>query len=176
MACRSLALAVLSVVGLWSLPSAAADTPVALDLHYVAPLSPDSPAFDGGAGIAGRIGQRFKSLPWLFTPELQVAYETFGGAAETRLYRGLGGLRLAYDSIVRPGIFLHGGVGKSSFVIPPGADHTAFTFDGGAFVDLTLLPLVNVGAHLSYNQMLEGNNANNGLKWLAIGLHAELVL
>jgi hypothetical protein len=175
---RAVALAVLSVasVASWSRQAAAADTPVALDLHYVAPTSKGA---DGGAGVAGRIGQRFGSKPWVITPELQLAYETFGGSLEPRLYRGLGGLRVGYDIIaVRPGLYVHGGIARSHLddIAARGLGHTAFTYDVGAFLDFTLLPLVNVGAHFAFNQMLNGNNGRPGFKWLAIGLHAELVL
>jgi hypothetical protein len=172
------ALAVLSLasVASWSRQAAAADTPVALDLHYVAPTSKGA---DGGAGIAGRIGRRFGSKPWVITPELQLAYETFGGPFEPRLYRGLAGLRVGYDIVaVRPGLYGHGGIARSQFddIAAPGLGHTAITYDIGAFLDVTLLPLVNVGAHFAFNQMLDGNNGKDGVKWLAIGLHAELVL
>jgi hypothetical protein len=178
MAWGRVALAVLSVVSvaLWSRPATAADTPVALDLHYVAPTSKGA---DGGAGVAGRIGQRFGSKPWVITPELQLAYETFGGLFEPRLYRGLGGLRVGYDIVaVRPGLYAHGGIARSAFddIAARGLGHTAFTYDVGAFLDVTLLPLVNVGAHVAFNQMLDGNNGKDGVKWFAIGLHAELVL
>jgi hypothetical protein len=172
----TIVLAVVSVLSSWSWQASAADTPVALDLHYVAPTSKGA---DGGAGVAGRIGQRFNSKPWVITPELQLAYETFGGPAEARLYRGLGGLRLGYDiAVVRPGLYAHGGLARSEFddIAAPGLGHTAFTYDVGAFADLTLLPLLNVGAHFAFNQMLDGNNGKAGVKWLAIGLHAELVL
>ncbi|HTM43403.1 MAG TPA: hypothetical protein VL137_00535 [Polyangiaceae bacterium] len=163
---------------LWSLPGHAGDTPVALDLHYLAPLSKGS-GVDSGAGVAVRIGQRFRPAPWVVTPELALAYDSFGGLAEARAYRGLAGLRLGYDfPALRPGLFAHGGVARVTYspLLSPGADHTSFTYDLGAFLDVTLLPLVNVGAHLGYNQALKkGSNSGTGLKWLALGLHAEIV-
>lgn len=153
------------------------DTALALDLHYIGPVSPDLNV-TGGAGAALRLGKRFYSDDWVITLELMGAYDSFGGNDEARLYSGLAGLRVGYDlPLLRPGIFAHAGLGRSSFddLAAPGLGHTAFTYDAGVFVDLTLLPMLNVGAHAAYNQILESNAGSNGLKWLSVGLHAELV-
>ena len=157
----------------WAWNSQANDVAVGLDLHYLAPLSPD--AADPGVGIAGRLGRRFKPGNLQITPELMAAYESFGGAGSAKLYRALAGIRFGYDAkILRPGVFAHGGLGRTSFdVAGPASGHWAFTYGAGAFLDFTLLPLFSAGAHAGFNQILKGDSPDTGISWLSAGVHAE---
>lgn len=170
--------AVLAVAGFSEVAHASneGNTELALDLHYVAPVSPDLD-ITGGAGVALRAGRRWYPGDWVMTGELMGTYDSFGGTTEARLYGLLAGLRLAYDGVLRPGLFVHGGVARASFddIAAPGLGHTAFTYDVGAFLDLTLLPLLDVGAHASFNHSLESNDGSDAVKWLNVGLHGELI-
>ena len=152
--------------------SANAETAIAGDVDFAAPI--DS-SLEAGAGFGLRVGYH-AHIPFLIlTPELGFSYHGFGGDYPARAYRGIAGMRLAVGEIIRPGIFAHVGLGRLQADGPaPDPSHTALSYDVGAFLDFTLLPLINIGAHAAYNHL----NAKDGVgavDWLALGAHAEVV-
>jgi hypothetical protein len=153
---------------------ARADTVIAGDLDFVLPINqPD--AIDPGGGFGIRLGHQFHVPLLVLTPEIGFTYAGFAGALTS--YRGIAGLRFGVGEIVRPGVFAHAGIGRTSVDVPAGApdpSHTGFTYDAGAFLDFTLLPFVNIGAHAAYNGQA-GNDDMDALQWTAFGGHAALV-
>jgi hypothetical protein len=87
------------------------------------------------------------------------------------VWRGLVGGEVRIGKILEPGVFAHVGVGHLSGV---GA-FTAPAFDVGLALDLTLIPLIDIGAHVAYNALL-GDDERTGFSWLTAGLHAALVI
>ncbi len=148
---------------------ACAATVIAGDLDYAVPIQSNA---DSGAGAGVRFGWQ-AHLPFVvITPEVGLTYHAFagnGGAA----YRGVGGLRFGVGEIIRPGVFAHFGIGR--LALPnPDPSHTAITYDVGAFLDATFLPVVNVGIHAAYNHLSSGN-PGAAFAWATIGAHAALV-
>jgi len=152
--------------------SANAEAAIAGDVEFATPI--DS-SLKAGGGFGLRVGYH-AHIPFLIvTPELGFSYYGFGGDYPASVYRGTAGVRLAVGEIVRPGIFAHVGMGRLQADGPtPDPSHSALTYDAGAFLDFTLLPLINIGAHVAYHRL----NAKDGVgavDWLALGAHAEVV-
>jgi hypothetical protein len=152
--------------------SARAETAIAGDLDFAAPV--DS-SLASGAGFGLRAGYH-AHLPFIIlTPELGFTYHGFGGDYPASVYRGVAGVRLAVGEVFRPGVFAHVGIGSlRADGPPPDPSHSALTYDAGAFIDFTLLPLLNLGAHAAYNR-LNASTDGYALDWVTLGAHAEVV-
>ena len=75
--------------------------------------------------------------------------------------------------MLRPGVFGHVGAGYS--VPDLGSNHWGFSYDLGVFLDLTILPVLNVGIHGAYNHLSVGDVSGDSSKWFTAGVHADLV-
>jgi len=144
-------------------------TVLAFDLDFVAALR--EPGADIGGGGAVRLGRKLDLMLVSLTPEIGGSYDRFNGDNNTRIYRGFIGGRLGIGKLIEPSVFAHIGVGKLGANL---GSHTAVTLDAGIALDLTFLPLINVGAHASYNTLLPQGDYSS-FNWLALGLHAALV-
>ena len=152
--------------------SVRAEAAVAGDIDFAAPI--DS-SLSAGAGFGLRVGYH-AHIPFIIvTPELAFSYFGFGGDYPASLYRGAAGVRLAVGEIIRPGIFAHVGVARlGADGPPPDPSHSALSYDAGAFLDFTLLPLINIGAHAAYNR-LDAKDGVGAVDWMTLGAHAEVV-
>jgi len=144
-------------------------TVLAFDLDFVATLR--EPGADIGGGGALRLGRKMDLVLVSLTPEIGGSYDRFNGFNNDRIYRGFVGGRLGFGKIIEPSVFAHIGVGRFDANV---ASHTAPVFDAGIALDLTFLPLINVGAHASYNRLFPQEN-HASFNWLALGLHVALV-
>ncbi len=151
--------------------SAEAKTTVAGDLDYAAPI--DSHA-NHGWGFGFRLGQQLHLPLITVTPELGFTYHGFTGDASAHVYRGIAGLRLGVGEIFRIGPFAHLGVGRVSVSETPDYSHTAFTYDAGLFLDLTVIPFLDVGIHGAYNRIVSGGPGPT-FQFATVGAHAALV-
>jgi len=145
-------------------------TVLAFDLDFVASLR--EPGADIGGGGALRLGRKIDLILVSLTPEIGGSYDRFNGDNQARIYRGFIGGRLGFGKVIEPSVFAHIGVGRFDANI---GSHTAPVFDAGIALDLTFLPLINLGAHASYNTLFAQEN-HDSFNWLALGLHAALVL
>ena len=166
---RTLGVSALAVL-LWS-ASAAATTTVAGDLDYAAPI--DSTA-NSGWGFGIRLGQQLHLPLVVVNPELGFDYHSFSDDSSPRTYRGMAGLRVGIGEIFRVGPFAHIGVGRLSLSGTPDLSHTAFTYDAGLFLDLTVLPLLDVGVHGAYNRIVSGDQGP-AFQFATVGAHVALV-
>lgn len=147
---------------------ARAETVIAADVDYAAAIKSDTT----GAGFGIRLGQQMRLPPLLSaTPELTYTFHGFDNGPN--VYRGTFGLRLGLGEILRPGVFAHVGMGH---VVPeePAPTSTAFSYDAGVFLDFTLLPVLNFGAHSAYTGVTSTKDAPS-FRWMTLGLHAALV-
>jgi len=151
---------------------ASADTAMAFDLDYAIPIDADPVSSGWGFGI--RLGSQMNAPAIQVTPELGFTYHTFGGDGGLRVHRGIGGLRLGLGEVIRPGIFGHAGYGWRKVELLGVQDtSSSFTYDAGAFLDFTLLPLLNIGVHGAYNQWTGGDQP--AFTFATVGAHAALV-
>lgn len=146
-------------------------TQLALDLNYAGPIS--DPGVEGGPGGAIRFGEQVGLGLFQLTGELGAGYQPFNGTPSPKLYSGFLGGRLALGKILEPGIFGHIGVAHLS-AGTGGVSRTAPLFDVGLFLDLTVLPLVNVGVHGAYNVMTPSSN-QDAFHYYDVGVHGALV-
>jgi hypothetical protein len=153
---------------------ARADTAIAVDFEARVPIDLDNVSSAPALGI--RLGQQLH-LPFLIlTPELGFNWGHFGDGPT--IYRGIAGARVGFGEVLRFGVNAHIGFGHYSWEFGGiESSRTGLTLDGGLFLDLTVLPLVDVGVHMGYARM--AGNDDDGvepLQWLAFGLHAALIL
>jgi hypothetical protein len=143
---------------------------LAVDLDYSSAID-NSYVEDGGA-FGVRIGTELDTFLVTLIPELNVNYHRFSGTPDNATaFAGLVGGRIRFLKIVEPGIFAHAGIGHVS-----GFDeHLGFAFDAGVTVDLTILPLVDLGLHLAWNRVF-GDSDDDGLSYSTLGAHVALVL
>lgn len=144
-------------------------TQIAFDLDWVK-------ALDGGANGAGgaiRLGYELDLLIVTIIPELGGSYHSFS-SADTKLYRGFAGGRLRFAKVIEPGIYAHIGYGHASVDAPGGTSRSAGTSDFGVSLDLTLLPVIDLGAHAGYS-LLFGTDEANSFDWWNAGLHGAIV-
>jgi hypothetical protein len=170
-----LAVAVALLGGLWltDTSSARADTAIAVDLEGLAPIGVD--AAKAGISFQGRLGMPLH-LPLIeLTPEIGFHYAPLGDSF--KLYRGIAGARVGLGEIVRVGVYAHVGFAHESFtVLTRDVSHTAFSLDGGAFLDLTFVPFINFGIHVGYGRA-EGDSKNiDALQWVNAGAHVALII
>jgi hypothetical protein len=160
--------AALLSASLVSRPAAAGPTLGAdLDLGF-----PVSSSGDTGGGFGIRFGQELHVAPVELTPEIGFTYHNFSGDYGPKIYRGIVGARLGIGEVLRPGAFAH--VGFGHFVPAYGDNQTAFTFDAGGFLDLTIIPFLNVGIHGAYNRV-DADDSGSAYEYATVGLHAALV-
>jgi hypothetical protein len=139
------------------------------DLDLAFPV--DSRGSSGG-GFGIRLGQELHIPPLEFTPEIGFTYHGFSGTYGPQIYRGIFGARLGIGEILRPGAFAH--VGFGHFVPTIGDNQNAFTWDAGGFLDLTIVPFLNVGIHGSYDHV-DADYGSGAYAFATFGLHADLV-
>jgi hypothetical protein len=148
--------------------AAYAETQLAADLDFAVPLKSN---VDAGGGFGVRLGGQAHWPPFVATPELAFTFDSFGSSGDLRVYRGVGGLRLGVGEIIRPGAFAHIGVGNVAFRNIEGS-HTDLTYDAGAFLDITLLPLLDIGGHAAYNHVVTDGS---DLSYMTVGAHVALI-
>lgn len=151
-------------------------TRLSLDLDYVVAIDED--AIDGGSGGAFRLGRELDAVELSLTPELSAGFHSFSGDLGPKLYRATAGARLNFGKLLEPGVFGHAGIGHASYDAPAGAadpSRTAFTWDAGLTLDVTALPVIELGAHAAFDSLSSGD-AERALQWITLGIHASLAL
>jgi hypothetical protein len=156
---------------LWS-GQASAKTQIAGDFDWLG--SDEAPGgWENGVGGGLRLGYELDLVALSLIPEIGGTYHSFPDL-DAQLYRGIVGGRLRFLKILEPGIYAHFGVGRfeSDRLLVP--SWTAGTADGGVSLDLTVLPVLEVGAHAGYNVQFGKDEIESFSYWSA-GLNAALV-
>ncbi len=171
----AVAVGALTLAGLsWSEPAKAQNT-LGVDVSFNDTLGDEG---DNGAGVDLYFGPRMDLGLLALTTELSAGFHDFGGGIDPSVYRGMAGGRLGLFTIIRPSIFAHIGVGHLTWDEGPGDDRdsrTNIATDVGAALDLTVLPMMDVGVQLSYNT-IAGNSSNPAFDWTQFGAHVIFVL
>lgn len=151
------------------------DSSLAIGLDGDIGVAPDGEETKGGAGGALRLGLESDVLAILYVrPELGAHYHEFGGDAAPSLWRGIGGLRLGLDFLLRVGAFAHAGYASLDSPVTD-ESRKAFSYDVGAELGLGLLPLLNLGLHYAYVNIGSGD-APESFDFSLFGVHVELIL
>jgi hypothetical protein len=163
-------------VALWSLllgllfaadGARAQDLRITGDLDYAADLSQRE--LGGGAGGGLRAGAQLDLVAVTLIAEGGGSYHDFGD--DTEVLRGILGGEVRVGKLLEPGLFAHVGIGRATGA----SELTAPTVDVGLALDLTLLPLVDLGAHVAYVTLI-GGPSDEDFSYVLAGLHAALVL
>lgn len=171
---RTLVLSAAVLTALHAAPALADDSSVVIGLDGDLGVAPDGDDTKGGAGAALRLGLESEVLAILYArPELGAHYHDFSGEQAPSLWRGIGGLRVGLDFLLRVGVFAHAGY---AWFESPVADESrdAFTYDLGAELGFGLLPLLNLGLHYAYVNISAGD-APRSFDFSLFGVHAELM-
>ncbi len=122
-----------------------------------------------GYGGAARLGYRFRIPLVALTPEVGAAYHHFGSSpAGSGIFRGFSGARVALGEVVKPSVYGHAGYASTL-----GTGSTAaFTYDLGAALDFTALPVLDFGIHAAYASMA---TAGSSLDWIDLGAQIAIV-
>jgi hypothetical protein len=145
---------------------------LAIDFDYASAIQND--VIEKGGGGALRVGSQVDLLLVTLIPEVTLDYHDFG--ADTRndaaLVTGKVGGRIRFFKIIEPGIFAHIGLGSLSG--DSKYSHIGAAFDMGVTLDLTILPLLDLGLHAAWNRVFGGYDS--GLSYGTSGFHIALVL
>jgi hypothetical protein len=145
---------------------------IGLDLDYGAALEHSDIDNGGGAGL--RLGFERDYFLVSLIPELQFNYHHLNSSRPddaTITTAKIGG-RIRFLKIVEPGIFAHAGLGHvgGDRVF----DHTGIAFDAGFTLDLTILPLIDIGLHTAWNRIF--GDSDSAVSYVTAGAHVALVL
>lgn len=145
---------------------------LALDLDYSAALSHSDIDQGGGGGI--RIGLERDYFLVTMIPELQLNYHRLNANTpdDAAIAAAKVGGRIRFFKIVEPGIFAHAGL--ANIAGDRRYEHTGIAFDAGLTLDLTILPLVDIGLHTAWNRVF--GDDESGLSYVTAGAHVALVL
>lgn len=172
--CMRLASAAVVVAALAASRTAHATGKLALDLEAAFPS--DVPDTDRGFGGGLRLGNEWNLVLLKLTPEFQGNYHAFGGASDAKQFSAMAGGRVGVGLVIQPSVFAHAGVGHFSYrAHSEDIAQTSLAYDVGAALDLTLLPLVDLGVHGSVNG-IAGDKDADPFTWYALGAHVALSL
>ena len=144
-------------------------TSLGVDLDYTNGIN--EPSVSSGTGFNVRLGYKLDLLVLKVTPEAGAAYHSFSGDRKPHFSQGIVGGRLAFGKILEPGLYAHLGYGHLS---GSGFDsYSGATADAGVTLDLTLLPLIDIGAHAGYNGLLKSGD-RAAFDTYVLGLHAAV--
>jgi hypothetical protein len=144
---------------------------LALDLDYGTALAHSK--VDEGGGGALRIGFEHDYFLVTLIPEVQLDFHHLtADPSDATITTGKVGGRIRFFKILEPGVFAHAGLGHI------GGDrvyeHTGIAFDAGLTLDLTILPLVDIGLHTAWNRIF--GDEESGVSYVTVGAHLALVL
>lgn len=159
---------------LWSGDAGATNT-LGIAVNYADGL--DEPNAEPGGGVDVYFGPRLDLTLLTLTTEISGGFHDFGGDLDPAIYRLGAGGRLGLGAVIRPSVFAHIGVGHLRFDQPLTGDRdgrTNLAVDVGAALDFTLLPLVDLGVHGSYN-VLTASDDEPAFEWVQAGVHLTFV-
>ena len=142
---------------------------LAADFDYGAAIG--NSEVDDGGGFGIRAGSEHDFVLVTLIPEVGFNWHHFDSAPDATTWAGVLGGRIRFLKILEPGIFAHAGIGHVGGYDP----HVGFAFDAGVTLDLTILPLVDLGLHAAWNRVF-GDSDDDGLSYSSVGAHVALVL
>lgn len=149
---------------------AGSGTAIGVDLDYAHGIN--EPQVGAGTGFNGRLGYKLDLLVLQVTPEIGGGYHTFSGDRNAKLSQAFVGGRLQFGKILEPGLYAHlgyGHLGQSG-----GGGHSGATADAGVTLDLTLLPLIDLGVHGGYKGMLKSGDYD-AFDSYVLGFHGSVI-
>lgn len=132
---------------------------------------PSDDEHGNGWGLGARFGHEWDLVLLYVTPELGVNYHSFGGATDAETFAVVGGGRVGIGFVLEPSAFLHAGVGHFGYdTLTREVSQTSIAYEMGLALDLTILPVIDLGAHASWAGVA-GDDDVDPLSWFAVGGH-----
>jgi len=132
---------------------------------------PSSDGHDNGFGVGARFGHKWDLVLISLTPEIGANYHAFGGAPDAETFAVVAGGRVSIGFVLQPSAFIHAGIGHVGYETPVGDyGRTSLAYEGGLALDLTILPVVDIGAHATLAG-IAGDSDEDAFSWLALGGH-----
>ena len=148
---------------------ASTGTAIGVDWDYTNGIN--EPHVGSGTGFNVRLGYKLDLLVVQLTPEVGGGYHKFSGDAKAGLSDGFVGGRLQFGKILEPGLYAHLGYGHLG--VEEGS-HSGGTGDAGVTLDLTLLPLVDIGVHAGYAGMFK-KDPYSAFDTYVLGVHGSII-
>jgi len=133
----------------------------------------------GGSGFKLRIGDQIHMPGLRVTPEGGYAFDHLfasddsGTSYDWNMHRFFGGVRVAFGRVVVPGFYGHLGYGWRDTGDPTITQTGGLAFDAGFTLDIHIVPHFGFGAQAEYASI---DTQPYAPQWIALGLHADLVL
>jgi hypothetical protein len=128
---------------------------------------PNGSGNDDGLGVGVRYGHAWDLAIISLIPEMGLGYHAFGGPNDANALSVFGGGRVAIGFVLEPSVYAHAGVGH---VWTNRTSFTSLYYDVGAALDLTAIPVVDFGPHITLGGVA-GNENREPFTWLEIGGH-----
>lgn len=162
----------LFLAALFASRSASAQNQVSVDAEAA---FPGNDGHDPGWGVGARFGHKWDLVLVSLTPEVGVNYHNFSGAPEASAFAAVAGGRISIGAILQPSAFIHAGIGHVGYDRAVVADYsrTSLAYEGGLALDLTILPVIDIGAHATLAG-ITGDADEDGFSWLAVGGHVSV--
>lgn len=125
------------------------------------------PGNDDGFGVGLRYGHEWDLAILSLVPELGFGYHAFGGPNDADVITAFGGGRVAIGFVLEPSVYAHAGVGH---VATETTSFTSLAYDIGAALDLTAIPVIDFGPHLTLGGVA-GTESRRAFTWLELGGH-----
>lgn len=152
--------------------SAKAEPKLGVDVNLNYPHDRDDT--DSGGGVGVRIGNEWDLLLLRLTPEASATYAGFRGPSDAAAYQLMGGARLGVGFIIEPSIYAHAGGGYLDWGNYDSGVGVAY--DAGAALDLTVLPLIDLGLHAALAGISSPASDSPALNWTVLGAHFAIEL
>ena len=152
------------VVTLLVAPPSRAENKLSLDAGAAFPAGAGN---DDGFGLGLRYGHEWDLAVISLVPEMGLGYHAFGGSNDADVFTVFGGGRVAIGFILEPSVYAHAGVGH---VASDFDKFTSLAYEVGAAIDLTAIPMVAFGPHLTLAGVA-GNESRKPFSWMEIGGH-----
>jgi hypothetical protein len=142
------------------------------------PRLPSGSTLTGGGGFKVRVGDQFRFPRLRVTPEGGYAFDhlfasdDFGHDYAWDMHRLFGGVRLGFGTVVVPGFYADVGYGWRGTTDPTVPATGGIAFTGGFALDLHVIPHLGLGGHVEYATV---DAQPYGSRWIALGLHGDLV-
>ena len=140
---------------LTSSPASANGVTLAVELGPEYILTPqDDDLKSVGMGVAARAGYTFSAPLISLTPEAKLGFQSPG---TPNAFLMMGGGRINFFEGLSPAIFAHAG-GLLG-------DMSGFVWDAGLGLDLTIIPVVDIGIFCSYSQVGDAHFTGNRFEY-----------
>lgn len=150
---------------------------IAIEADFAVPVSVNGAK--PGAGGALRGGYELNLAIVHVMPEVGLGFHKLTDTGGPSIFRGFIGGRAGLGEGVRFDGFLHIGYGNIAYGSTPsgGTDssYAAPILDGGLAIDFTLIPVIDLGIHASYNTALNRTGTADTPRWIGLGAHLAIV-